>query len=277
MEGGGYGWVVWWFDAAFASCGSLCCHHVWNVSISGCFRVCRWDKITDSSQVWIAFARVWSDILNALRDTNLLRLRKEKKENGRKASPPFYLATYCTLIPTSSSGQAVHIESRQVALTAINLPIFKLLIYDKAIEWPFMYSRNLESTTTTPQWVNCSNRPFRMYNICVGQHQIFDPHIWHWRSRPWHQPPCHIRESNKGKTRRDMYCFLSWCLKLLWGKEGQRLKGINKSSLLEMDWKNLQGYYWKIIKTKINDEDGLAVQRVSNESHTSYNLLGSLL
>jgi len=44
-----------------------------------------------------------------------------------------------------------------------------------------------------------------------------------------------------------------------------------------MDWKNLQGYYWKIIKTKINDEDGLAVQRVSNESHTSYNLLGSLL
>ncbi|EYE96405.1 uncharacterized protein EURHEDRAFT_432825, partial [Aspergillus ruber CBS 135680] len=38
-------------------------------------------------------------------------------------------------------------------------------------------------------------------------------------------------------------------------------KDINKSSSLETDWKNLRGYYQKITKTKINDEDGSEVRR----------------
>jgi hypothetical protein len=61
-----------------------------------------------------------------------------------------------------------------------------------------------------------------------------------------------------------MYRFLGWCLKLERGKNNRRLKRINKASSLNTDWKNLRGYYQKLTKIKINDEDGSDVRRVSN-------------
>lgn len=39
------------------------------------------------------------------------------------------------------------------------------------------------------------------------------------------------------------------------------MKGIHKSSLLETDWKNLRGYYQRLTKTKISDDDGSEVRR----------------
>jgi len=67
-----------------------------------------------------------------------------------------------------------------------------------------------------------------------------------------------------------MYRFLGWCLKLQRGKQGRWLKGIHKSSSLKTDWKNLRGYYQKLTKIKINDEDGSEVRRVSNINSNSF-------
>lgn len=74
-----------------------------------------------------------------------------------------------------------------------------------------------------------------------------------------------------------MYRFLGWCLKLERGKEGRWLKRINKASSLEADWKNFRGYYQKLTKTKINDENGSEVRRVSRKNRTPFDLLDSLL
>lgn len=76
----------------------------------------------------------------------------------------------------------------------------------------------------------------------------------------WHEPEEALRQA----SNNDMYRFLGWCLKLERGKKGRRLKGINKSSSLETDWKNLRGYYQKLTRININDEDGSEVRRVSN-------------
>ncbi|THC87622.1 hypothetical protein EYZ11_012932 [Aspergillus tanneri] len=73
----------------------------------------------------------------------------------------------------------------------------------------------------------------------------------------WREP----EEALRVASNNDLYRFLGWCLKLERGKNGRRLKGIHKSSSLETDWKNLRGYYQKLTKNKINDEDGSEVRR----------------
>lgn len=49
--------------------------------------------------------------------------------------------------------------------------------------------------------------------------------------------------------------FLSYCLKLKFGRDGRRLKGIRKASTLYADWKNFRGYYRKMTRTSINPQD----------------------
>ncbi|KAL3255990.1 hypothetical protein ABHI18_007893 [Aspergillus niger] len=73
----------------------------------------------------------------------------------------------------------------------------------------------------------------------------------------WREPEEALRKA----SNNDMYRFLGWCLKLDRGKNGRRLKCIHKASSLNMDWKNLRGYYQKLTKIKINDEDGSDVRR----------------
>lgn len=55
------------------------------------------------------------------------------------------------------------------------------------------------------------------------------------------------------------------------------MKGIHKSSLLETDWKNLRGYYQRLTKTKISDDDGSEVRRVRTKNCVSYGLLDTML
>ncbi|OOQ91679.1 C2H2 finger domain protein [Penicillium brasilianum] len=75
--------------------------------------------------------------------------------------------------------------------------------------------------------------------------------------RKWREPEEALRQA----SNNDMYRFLGWCLKLERGKNNRRLKRINKASSLNTDWKNLRGYYQKLTKIKINDEDGSDVRR----------------
>ncbi|KAJ5358329.1 uncharacterized protein N7496_010742 [Penicillium cataractarum] len=82
-----------------------------------------------------------------------------------------------------------------------------------------------------------------------------------WKRLPnepkWREPEEALRQA----SNNDMYRFLGWCLKLERGKNNRRLKRINKASSLNTDWKNLRGYYQKLTKIKINDEDGSDVRR----------------
>ncbi|KAB8227561.1 DUF3435 domain-containing protein [Aspergillus alliaceus] len=73
----------------------------------------------------------------------------------------------------------------------------------------------------------------------------------------WQEPEEALRQA----SNNDMYRFLGWCLKLKRGKDNRKLKGIHKSSSLMTDWKNLRGYYQKVTKIKINDQDGSEVRR----------------
>ncbi|KAL4984463.1 hypothetical protein BDW68DRAFT_193609 [Aspergillus falconensis] len=75
--------------------------------------------------------------------------------------------------------------------------------------------------------------------------------------RKWRDPEEALRQA----SNNDLYRFLGWSLKLERGKDGRRNKGIHKSSSLNTDWKNLRGYYQKLTKIKINDEDGSEVRR----------------
>ncbi|CAG8198816.1 unnamed protein product [Penicillium nalgiovense] len=59
-----------------------------------------------------------------------------------------------------------------------------------------------------------------------------------------------------------MYRFLRWCLQLERGEDGRHIKGINKASTFETDWKNLRCYYQKLTKIVIKDEDGSEIRRV---------------
>ncbi|PYH76328.1 hypothetical protein BO82DRAFT_407201 [Aspergillus uvarum CBS 121591] len=68
----------------------------------------------------------------------------------------------------------------------------------------------------------------------------------------WREPEEALRQA----SNNDMYRFLGWYLKLERGKNNRRLKRINKASSLNTEWKNLRGYYQKLTKIKINDEDG---------------------
>ena len=60
-----------------------------------------------------------------------------------------------------------------------------------------------------------------------------------------------------------MYRFLGWCLKLRRGKDCRRLEGIGKSSSLEVDWRTFQCYYENVTKSKVDDDDGCEVRRVT--------------
>ncbi|KAJ5701030.1 hypothetical protein N7488_008578 [Penicillium malachiteum] len=81
------------------------------------------------------------------------------------------------------------------------------------------------------------------------------------RSRPkeqkWHEVEGALRQA----SNNDMYRFLRWCLQLARGEDGRHIKGIQKASTLETDWKNLRLYYQKLTKITIKDEDGSEIQR----------------
>ncbi|KAL2817948.1 hypothetical protein BDW59DRAFT_152275 [Aspergillus cavernicola] len=91
----------------------------------------------------------------------------------------------------------------------------------------------------------------RWKRYCISK-IILEPNVPKWKD-----PEDALRQA----SNNDLYRFLGWCLKLERGKEGRRLKRIHKSSSLNTDWKNLRGYYQKLTKIKINDEDGSEVRR----------------
>ncbi|KAJ5795929.1 uncharacterized protein N7518_004469 [Penicillium psychrosexuale] len=68
-------------------------------------------------------------------------------------------------------------------------------------------------------------------------------------------------EALRQASNNDMYRFLRWCLLLERGKDGRYIKGINKASTFETDWKNLRCYYQKLTKVIINDEDSSEIRR----------------
>ncbi|KAJ5117911.1 uncharacterized protein N7443_001745 [Penicillium atrosanguineum] len=70
-----------------------------------------------------------------------------------------------------------------------------------------------------------------------------------------------VEEALRQASNNDMYRFLRWCLQLERGEDGRHIKGINKASTLETDWKNLRCYYQKLTKIVINDEDGSEIRR----------------
>lgn len=71
-----------------------------------------------------------------------------------------------------------------------------------------------------------------------------------------------VEEALHQASNNDMYRFLRWCLQLDRGENGRHIKGIQKASTLETDWKNLRLYYQKLTKIIINDEDGSEIRRV---------------
>jgi len=82
------------------------------------------------------------------------------------------------------------------------------------------------------------------------------------RNRP-NEPKWHdVEEALRVASNNDLYRFLRWCLQIERGEDGRHVKGINKASTLETDWKNLHLYYQKLTKIVINDEDGSEIRRV---------------
>ncbi|KAJ6067943.1 uncharacterized protein N7446_004980 [Penicillium canescens] len=81
------------------------------------------------------------------------------------------------------------------------------------------------------------------------------------RNRPnepkWREAEKALRQA----SNNDMYRFLRWCLQLERGEDGRHIKGINKASTFETDWKNLRCYYQKLTKIVIKDEDGSEIRR----------------
>ncbi|KAJ5346768.1 uncharacterized protein N7506_000021 [Penicillium brevicompactum] len=81
------------------------------------------------------------------------------------------------------------------------------------------------------------------------------------RNRPNEPKWREAEEALRQASNNTMYRFLRWCLQLERGENGRHIKGINKASTLETDWKNLRLYYQKLTKIVINDEDGSEIRR----------------
>ncbi|KAJ5249289.1 hypothetical protein N7468_000740 [Penicillium chermesinum] len=81
------------------------------------------------------------------------------------------------------------------------------------------------------------------------------------RNRPNEPKWYEVEEALRGASNNDLYRFLRWCLQIDRGKDGRHLKGINKASTLETDWKNLRLYYQKLTKIVINDKDSSEIRR----------------
>ncbi|OQE09712.1 hypothetical protein PENFLA_c100G09029 [Penicillium flavigenum] len=81
------------------------------------------------------------------------------------------------------------------------------------------------------------------------------------RNRPNEPKWREAEEALRQASNNNMYRFLRWCLQLERGEDGRHIKGINKASTFETDWKNLRCYYQKLTKIVINDEDGSEIRR----------------
>ena len=57
---------------------------------------------------------------------------------------------------------------------------------------------------------------------------------------------------------------MNYCLKLKYGQGGRHLKGMKKASALHADWKSFQGYYHKVTRSKISQDDSEEVNAVSH-------------
>lgn len=64
-------------------------------------------------------------------------------------------------------------------------------------------------------------------------------------------------------TPNDIHRFLNYCLKLKYGQGGRHLKGTKKASALRADWKSFRGFYRKITRNKISQDDSEEVNAVS--------------
>ena len=65
-------------------------------------------------------------------------------------------------------------------------------------------------------------------------------------------------------TPNDIHRFLNYCLKLKYGQGGRHLKGMKKASALRADWKTFRGYYRKVTRSKISQDDSEEVNAVSH-------------
>ncbi|KAJ6061027.1 hypothetical protein N7499_004108 [Penicillium canescens] len=81
------------------------------------------------------------------------------------------------------------------------------------------------------------------------------------RNRPNEPKWREAEEALRQASNNDMYRFLRWCLQLERGEDGRHIKGINKASTFETDWKNLRCYYQELTNIVIKDEDGSEIRR----------------
>ena len=74
----------------------------------------------------------------------------------------------------------------------------------------------------------------------------------------WRDPENSLRQA----TPNDMHRFLNWCLKLEYNPDGHRLRGFQKASALESDWRYFRVYYQRVTKQEMSKEMAEAVRTV---------------